>query len=128
MRIIKKAFLIFCCWSLFCQIDGPVFFVQTIAWAKMFYSAAQQDPLKLALKKTFDGQHPCRVCKKLANLQAQSPQLKALSFAAKIKIFAFSRSLFELAPEQIWTTYGPSHLFYFDAIDISPPKPPPRIG
>lgn len=37
--------------------------LQTVAWSGMVVTYAQEDCLRTALVKTFDGQHPCTLCR-----------------------------------------------------------------
>ena len=37
--------------------------LQTVAWAQMLVSYRQEESFQEAVKKTFDGQHPCDLCK-----------------------------------------------------------------
>ena len=37
--------------------------LQTVAWTQMLVSYSQQESFPDAVKKTFDGQHPCDLCK-----------------------------------------------------------------
>ena len=37
--------------------------LQSFGWVQMFVTFAQTEPVKQALIKTFDGNHPCQVCK-----------------------------------------------------------------
>jgi hypothetical protein len=37
--------------------------LQSFGWVQMFVTFAQTDPVTQALIKTFDGNHPCQVCK-----------------------------------------------------------------
>src|SRR6266702_1217567 len=41
-------------------------FLQAVAWAGMIVSFSQEAPLGEAVVKTFDGQHPCKLCKQIA--------------------------------------------------------------
>lgn len=36
--------------------------LQTAAWAGMFLERVQTESVSAAIEKTFDGEHPCRVC------------------------------------------------------------------
>lgn len=38
-------------------------FLRSVAWVNMFVTFAQRDTVHEALTKTFDGKHPCSVCK-----------------------------------------------------------------
>ncbi len=40
--------------------------LQAVAWAAMIVSYSQEAPLGEAVVKTFDGQHPCTLCKQIA--------------------------------------------------------------
>ncbi|NCY22940.1 hypothetical protein EBX31_13445, partial [bacterium] len=40
--------------------------LQTIAWGKMFSSYTKQAGFEEGLRKTFDGRHPCELCKRIA--------------------------------------------------------------
>src|SRR5437588_11570426 len=41
-------------------------FLQAVAWAGMIVSYSQEAPLGEAVVKTFDGQHPCKLCRQIA--------------------------------------------------------------
>jgi hypothetical protein len=45
--------------------------VQVFAWAKMTATFLKHDAPKMALRKTFDGKHPCEICKHLREMHAK---------------------------------------------------------
>jgi hypothetical protein len=49
--------------ALACSIGLHWGFLQSVAWVGMVVSYSQEAPLKEALAKTFDGKHPCCLCK-----------------------------------------------------------------
>lgn len=56
-------------------MQGPAMLVQEVAWVKMLVSYTQERGLKRGLIETFDGNHPCGLCKKAAELrQQEQPQ------------------------------------------------------
>ena len=62
---------------------GQWFLLQSLAWVQMTVSYAKTESFGAALQKTFDGKHPCKLCKfvkrgKAAEQQRdqQAPQLK----------------------------------------------------
>ena len=62
----KKRMLAFCMLvSLFGSSGGLIFGIQFFAWTKMTQKFLQKDTARVALKKTFDGKHPCQICKHL---------------------------------------------------------------
>jgi hypothetical protein len=52
-------------------MQGPAMLVQEVAWVKMLVSYTQERGLKRGVMETFDGEHPCGLCKKAAELRQQ---------------------------------------------------------
>jgi hypothetical protein len=52
--------------ALACSIGLHWGFLQSVAWVGMVVSYSQDAPLREALAKTFDGKHPCPLCKEIA--------------------------------------------------------------
>ena len=50
----------------------PQGILQTIAWGKMISSYSEQSGLEEGLRKTFDGQHPCNLCERIAQSRPDS--------------------------------------------------------
>ena len=48
--------------ALILAVGGHWAVLQSIAWVGMVVSYSQTDSLNVALKKTFDGAHPCKLC------------------------------------------------------------------
>jgi hypothetical protein len=62
--------------TLICAIGGHWAILQSVAWVGMVVSYSQNSTLQEALVKTFDGKHPCRVCKVVAKeKQAEQKQV-----------------------------------------------------
>ena len=63
------------------QIGLPQGLLQTIAWGLMLTSYSQESGFGEGLKKTFDGQHPCSLCERIAQTRPDSTPttLSALS-------------------------------------------------
>ena len=98
--------------------------LQSVAWAGMIVSYSQKAPLKVALMHTFDGKHPCCLCKAIA----------AANKSEKKKEFPQMRKLeFPPAPEN-FTVMGPTHFqllpaasnAFADSLIQKPLLPPPR--
>lgn len=61
--------------ALILLMQGPAMLVQEVAWVKMLVSYSQERGLKRGVIETFDGSHPCGLCKKAAELrQQEKPQ------------------------------------------------------
>lgn len=57
--------------ALILLMQGPAMLVQEVAWVKMLVSYTQERGLKRGVMETFDGNHPCGLCKKAAELRQQ---------------------------------------------------------
>lgn len=98
--------------------------LQTVAWADMLAKNLQTESVGAALTKTFDGQHPCKMCKQIsagkkAEKQSELPlQIKKLEFVSERPAFVFiAPQAFRLAPVFLSALDGLTHL---------PSVPPPR--
>ena len=103
-------------------------FLQSVAWVGMVVTYAQSEPLPAALRMTFDGQHPCKVCTLVAegkkSEEKQSPtaklSLKKLEFPPLAVVRLLHPPPFEPARGWVWDAQ--------DRLHDSPPTPPPRAG
>jgi len=57
--------------ALILLMQGPAMLVQEVAWAKMLASYTQERGFKRGVIETFDGDHPCKLCKKAAEIRQQ---------------------------------------------------------
>jgi hypothetical protein len=98
--------------------------LQSVAWASMLADNARVSSLPEAIEKTFDGKHPCALCKSIAHgrqnekksdVQNEAKRLEFLNDA--VAIFTSPSTHFYLACE---TTTRLSSL------NRTPPVPPPR--
>lgn len=60
--------------ALLLLMQGPAMLVQEVAWVKMLASYTQQRGLVKGVVETFDGDHPCKLCKKAQELRRQQQQ------------------------------------------------------
>ena len=51
--------------ALFLATGGHLAILQGVAWTNMVRDFAKTESIGTALEKTFDGQHPCTLCKKI---------------------------------------------------------------
>ncbi len=98
--------------------------LQSVAWTTMVVEHARTAPLTVALAKTFDGKHPCQLCKKIEKGREteQRPDLPPLT--VKLEFFYVSaRPL--LYPPQVLPRPHTAHAAEGARVE-SPPVPPPR--
>jgi hypothetical protein len=110
--------------ALICAIGGHWVVLQSVAWANMLAENAGTGPLGEAIVKTFNGKHPCPLCKCIA--QSRQSEKKA-DWQTSLKKFEFpsqSTVFFISAPVQFYLqgeTVATAPL-----LAETPPVPPPR--
>ncbi len=99
--------------------------LQTVAWGDMLAKNLQTKSVGEAITKTFDGAHPCKLCKqisvgKASEKKSEVPfQIKKLEFISERLVFVFVAPRdFQLMIELFSSLDGLTHL---------PSVPPPRI-
>ena len=100
-------------------------FLQSVAWVSMVISYSEDATLTEALVKTFDGRHPCSLCKRIA----QSNQTEKKSeYSNELQKFEYPYTPVAFvfrAPSFYWNV--PRRDFAAKLLNITPPSPPPRI-
>jgi hypothetical protein len=99
--------------------------LQSFAWAAMLADNARITSLPVAIERTFDGKHPCALCRRIAQERQNEKKSDFQSEAKKL----------EFLNESVVLYTSPSARFVppTDAVDIAslltrtPPVPPPRI-
>ena len=92
----------------------------------MVVSYSQDAPLKEALVKTFDGKHPCALCKAIAKGK-KSERKSEFPVAGKKFEFSYSATVFVFsAPTHFWKTAGFD--LGADSLSHAPPVPPPKLA
>lgn len=110
--------------ALVAALGGHWAVLQTVAWTNMLTTHLRTNSLEDAVTKTFDGNHPCGLCKEIsagkkAEKKTEFPSLaKKLEFVSVCPVFIFSPpSEFYLVPECEAVALLLNH---------QPPVPPPR--
>ena len=100
--------------------------LRTVAWVNMFVTFAQTDTVHEALTKTFDGKHPCSLCKFVKKAKQGEKKEQTINVEAKLNLM-LSVEACRLNPP---TAY--SLLPLLDDVTASrtdsPPVPPPRAA
>ena len=107
-------------------IGGHWAVLQSVAWVGMTFRYVQTDSIGVALRKTFDGQHPCRLCKAVEAGKKSEDKQVFLKVETKID-FWLSGSVPLLDPPvipSVWPTAVSSPPLRLE----SPPTPPPRAA
>lgn len=99
-------------------------FLQVVAWTGMVISYSQEATLSQAVSETFDGKHPCALCKRIA--EAKHAEKKP-EFKFEIGKLEFPRACEEsvLSPPSTFWEYRASDV-QSRLLNRAPPSPPPR--
>lgn len=101
--------------------------LQVVAWGGMIVKFAQQGSVTEAVEKTFDGEHPCSMCKAIEKGKAEekkAPQQK--NETKKPEMFCASSSVIAPVPHRLlpFATRNEVSVQFGRA----PPVPPPRAA
>lgn len=105
-------------------IGGHWALLQSAAWVGMAIQFSRTEPVTVALGKTFDGNHPCPVCKIVKAGKAAEKQRDLLKIETKFDFLteAGSCGLFPPGPSRHFTPEAEQA----DATRAAPLLPPPR--
>jgi hypothetical protein len=99
-------------------------FLQSVAWSSMLAENLRSTSFTRALQLTFDGKHPCCLCKAIANGKASEHKADSTLSLKKFE-FPPAAILAPLAPPASFQvlTQGDSRAH---SRPLAPPTPPPR--
>jgi hypothetical protein len=103
-------------------------FLQTVAWTGMLVSYAQQGTFAEAVSKTFDGEHPCKMCKVVQQGRAAERQQEQQATKTGLKLepsLIWREAVVLPAIPRGWVC-GPD--IFSSARNDEPPKPRPRVA
>jgi hypothetical protein len=100
--------------------------LQSVAWAGMFASHAQQTTLREAFVRTFDGKNPCRICKLVREGQQSEKAKESLLPLVKIESLPCAAVLVLNPPGPLSVPSAPDQAASPRA--ESPPSQPPRAA
>lgn len=106
------------------SIGLPWMLLQTVAWTTMLANNLRTDSFSEAVTKTFDGQHPCPLCKAISAGKKSEKRSAALSTVLKMEFPPVSERFVFISPPPV-SAFSPAGLFAA-ALSAKPPVPPPR--
>ena len=98
--------------------------LQSVAWVGMVVDYSRAAPLTEALSKTFDGKHPCRLCKLVKAGKAAEQNQHVQKPVTKIDFFLQSQQS-PLSPAPSFSQPASREPFSPQRLE-TPPSPPPR--
>ncbi|HTR43597.1 MAG TPA: hypothetical protein VMH87_18445 [Pseudomonadales bacterium] len=97
--------------------------LQTVAWTTMLASNLQSTSFHEAMSMTFDGNHPCPLCKAIAAAKKSEHKNQITFEKQKLDFPPVQGELILLAPSQIEIA---SQNLFAESLLPKPPVPPPR--
>jgi hypothetical protein len=116
------------CLAMFIIAGGHWAVLQSVAWAGMVRDYSQRDGIATAVQKTFSGQYPCGMCKRIAEEKSKEQQAPLAKSDTKFdKLVAQDRgpALFPPACHWLLPVPRPPSL---QALACEPPQPVPRTA
>jgi len=90
----------------------------------MLASNLHRDSFSEAVSKTFDGEHPCCLCKAIAAAKKSEKKSEAASPTLKLEFPPVAEKLILFPPGRFAVL--PQHNSFADLLSSKPPLPPPR--
>jgi len=109
--------------TLILAIGGHWIVLQSVAWTSMVISYSHQATLREAFQKTFDGWHPCTLCKLVTKDQTDEKKQAAQNGETKLDFFCELERLAVPPPEP--SVVAPLQPLSALLRAESPPTPPP---
>lgn len=98
--------------------------LQSVAWVGMVISYSHTSTLAEAVQKTFDGQHPCKLCKFVSEGKKSERKQNVLKVETKLDLLIADKAAILYPPNALPPNFAP--LTVFSANNFSPPTPPPE--
>ena len=112
--------------TLVCAIGGHWALLQSVAWMGMLVNYTHNSSFVEAVEKTFDGKHPCAICKAVKEGKKCEQSQTLVKLETKIDFWL------AVGPGKIYlnATFAiiPSLLPSAPVRNESPPTPPPRLA
>ena len=132
MQISHRIMTMLMALALFLTAGGHWATLQGVAWATMVHDFSRTGSLTEAVEKTFDGQHPCPLCKKIASARGQEERQEGSKSPSSVKVekkadpYLFADSWLVPLPLTGTMVYGPSPFVRIPELLFAPPIPVPR--
>jgi hypothetical protein len=98
--------------------------LQSVAWTRMLAENLRTASFADAVSRTFDGQHPCSICKVIANAKRSTKQVEFSQPLTKLEFPLTTQSLLLVAPTRSQLVRTATE--FVKSLSQQPPTPPPR--
>jgi hypothetical protein len=122
----RRFFHLFVGLALIVAVGGHWSLLQSVAWVRMAVQYSKDAPLGVALQKTFDGRHPCKLCRVVREGKGSEEKRAAKQVETKLDFFCLPNALSLAGPER-FPVIADVNLPAPSRAE-SPPRPPPRVS
>ena len=100
------------------------FALQTVAWTTMFAANINSESFSTAVSKTFDGEHPCPLCKAISAGKKSEKKTEFTAATLKLEFLPLAEKFSLIAPEPV-RIFSPAKISVATFLP-KPSVPPPR--
>lgn len=112
--------------ALFLSVGGHLALLQGVAWSTMIRDYSRTGSVTAAVEKTFDGKHPCAMCKKIAAQRTSDEKAPAtVKMDKKAEVFIASGAAIAPLPAVRAFVYPPHPFLNVPEHPSAPPVPVP---
>jgi hypothetical protein len=112
--------------ALIAAVGGHWAVLQSVAWVGMAVNYSQDASLAVALKKTFDGEHPCRLCVAVKEGKQQEKKREVFKVETRLDLACLPLVAY-VHPNLPFTLISPQSDGALPRGE-APPTPPPRVA
>jgi hypothetical protein len=112
--------------ALVVSMGGHFVLLQTIAWGKMLVDFSSESSFSEAIDKTFDGAHPCCLCKAVEKSKKESDKKPLLKSEMKWEVALTAPMELPLPHSTELKFLVTAYSEFFAQIDLAVPMQPPR--
>jgi hypothetical protein len=112
--------------ALACSIGLHWTFLQSLAWTNMLVDNLTTASFSAAIQRTFDGQHPCALCKVVAAGKKSEKRTDSNLSFKKFDGLNQAIAIFVFPPASFASIEGWSG--FLETLAHTPPTPPPRAA
>lgn len=110
--------------ALLASVGGHWALLQSVAWTRMLLERTGEESFARAVEKTFDGTHPCALCKRIEDGKQQERQQDRTPASIKLDLL-LERRVVAFIPPFVDTEFSLIAVHAPSRADC-PPVPPPR--
>ena len=123
--MLKRIALLSLTAAVFLLSQGHFLVWQGFAWARMLQDFTQRETLSQAVVKTFDGRHPCSICRQIERTRQDRPAEVPVQLL-KLDSIASTPAMGFFAPGR--ADWPPATQRFSRTEPAAPDSPPPRLA